>query len=96
MPEVMSETAIDAELAELAGWERSGSTLRKTWQLKGFLTAMTFANAIAHVAQQLDHHPDLTVHDYNQLTLVTTTHSAGGVTPNDFRLAQAVESLSAI
>lgn len=96
MPEVMSDAAVDTKLAELPGWERSGATLRKTWQLKGFLTAMTFANAIAHVAQQLDHHPDLTVHDYNQLTLVTTTHSAGGITENDFRLAQAVEGLSAI
>ena len=96
MPEVMSDAAVDTKLAELPGWQRSGATLRKTWQLKGFLTAMTFANAVAHVAQQLDHHPDLTVHDYNQLTLVTTTHSAGGITENDVWLAQAVEGLGSV
>lgn len=93
MPQLLSQTDIDARLAELPEWSYSDGFVHKTWQLKGFLRAMTFANAIAHLAAELDHHPDLTVHDYNKLTVRMTTHSEGGVTENDLGLAARIESL---
>ncbi len=94
MPEQLDSATIDKRLAELPDWHHSDGALRKTWQLKGFLTAMTFANAIAHLANEANHHPDLSVHGYNQLTVTITTHSAGGVTDNDVGLAGRIEGLN--
>lgn len=93
MPELLPQVTIDTRLAELADWWFENDTIHKTWHLKGFLTAMTFANAIAHLANEFNHHPDLSVHDYNKLTVHITTHSEGGVTENDLQLAGRIESL---
>lgn len=93
MPELLDEDTINSRLADLPGWEYANHTLHKTWQVKGFLTAMTFANAIAHLANEANHHPDLSVHDYNQLSVRLTTHSVGGVTDNDVGLANQIESI---
>jgi 4a-hydroxytetrahydrobiopterin dehydratase len=70
--------------------------LRRSWELKGFNGAMQLANVVAYVANRLDHHPDITVHDYKRVTITTTTHSAGGITANDFALARAIESALAV
>lgn len=93
MPALLDETTIANRLTELPGWEHAEGAIRKTWELKGFLTAMTFANAIAHLAHETNHHPDLSVHGYNKLTVQLTTHSEGGVTENDLGLAERIESL---
>jgi 4a-hydroxytetrahydrobiopterin dehydratase len=93
MPELLDNATIADKLAQLPGWEHTERAIRKTWQLKGFLATMTFANAIAHLAHEANHHPDLSIHDYNQLTVVLTTHSAGGVTDNDIGLASRIEQL---
>ncbi len=96
MPELLERSAIDTRLAELPDWEYGDGAVSKTWQLKGFLTAMTFANAIAHLANETNHHPDLSVHDYNRLTVRITTHSAGGVTENDLGMAERIEELRGV
>ncbi|RCW44700.1 4a-hydroxytetrahydrobiopterin dehydratase [Halopolyspora algeriensis] len=95
MPELLDRDTIDNRLTELPEWEYSDGVVRKTWRLKGFLATMTFANAIAHLANEANHHPDLSVHDYNHLTVRITTHSAGGVTENDLGLADRIEALRA-
>lgn len=95
MAELLQDATIESKVTELPGWEYSAGKLRKTWQLKGFLSTMMFANAVAHLAQESNHHPDLSIHDYNQLTITTTTHASGGVTDNDFRLAAGIEKLHA-
>lgn len=95
MPEVLDDATIAARLAELPGWDHAANAIHKTWTLKGFLTAMTYANAIAHLANEANHHPDLSVHDYKHLTVRLTTHSAGGVTENDLALASEINRLHA-
>ncbi|GAB3290447.1 4a-hydroxytetrahydrobiopterin dehydratase [Parasphingorhabdus pacifica] len=93
MPELLDEITIENRLAELPGWQHSEGTVHKTWELKGFLSAMTFANAIAHLANEANHHPDLSVHGYKMLSVRITTHSEGGVTENDLVLAERIQSL---
>lgn len=91
MPELLQQDAIEKRLA--SGWEYRDGAVHKTWQLKGFLSAMSLANAVAHLANEANHHPDMSVHDYNRLTVRITTHSAGGVTENDLALAERIEGL---
>lgn len=94
MAELLSTETIEQELAKLTGWSRDGSTLSRTWERKGFNGAVQVANVVAFVANELNHHPDITVHGYNKVTVVTMTHDAGGITEGDVRLAQRINEIA--
>ena len=66
--------------------------IRET-MFKDFMEAMGFLNKIAELAEKLNHHPDMTLCEYNRVIVATTTHDAGGITDNDIRLAQGFEEL---
>jgi 4a-hydroxytetrahydrobiopterin dehydratase len=86
----------DAEIDErLAGgqWRRAGDSIVRDVELDGFTAAMALANAVADAANDANHHPDILVHDYKHVRLTLSTHSAGGITENDFALAQTIDGL---
>ena len=58
-----------------------------------FPEAMKFVNAVAEIAEQAQHHPDIDIR-WNKVTLALTTHDAGGLTEKDFALARACDELS--
>lgn len=93
MPEILDQKTLDARLESLEGWEYAEGALRKTYQRKGFRGATVFACYIAEVAESLNHHPDVSIHGYNQVTVTSTTHDAGGVTDNDVALAGRIDSI---
>ncbi len=91
--ELLSEEAIAQELAGLPDWERSGDAITTTVQLQDFRAAMLFASATGYLAEQANHHPDVTI-QWNRVTLTLSTHSAGGLTAADFALARRISTLS--
>ncbi len=91
--EKISESGIQERLAGLKGWDRLGDMLVKNWQFSSSQRALEFVNAIAGVAQQLEHYPDIVL-SYREVRVESSTHSAGGVTEVDFRLASAVDQLA--
>jgi 4a-hydroxytetrahydrobiopterin dehydratase len=95
MPELLTDADIAAALDDLPEWRHDvvASTLSRTWTFKGFFAAMQAANAIAYLANSAGHHPDIAVHDYNQLTVTSTTHAADGVTNADVALAHRIDEL---
>ncbi len=90
--ELLSEEAIVRELAEVPGWSRTGNEIATTVQLADFRAAMLFAGAVGYLAEQANHHPDMTIR-WNRVTLTLSTHSAGGLTSADFALARRIASL---
>ncbi len=86
---LLSETQIRDRLARLPGWERRGSEIRRTWTFPDFEGSMAFVNKVAGLAQAADHHPDIDIR-YSKVTLVLSTHDAGGLTEKDFDLAEAI------
>jgi 4a-hydroxytetrahydrobiopterin dehydratase len=66
--------------------------LRREFAFKDFYRTMSFVNAVAHVANIEDHHPDLEV-GYNYCRLIFTTHSIGGLSENDFICAAKVDQI---
>ncbi len=90
--ELLSEEAIVRELAGVPGWHRAGNEIAATVQLKDFRAAMLFAAAVGYLAEEANHHPDLTI-QWNRVTLTLSTHSAGGLTSADFALARRIASL---
>ncbi|KWX05841.1 hypothetical protein TH66_00410 [Carbonactinospora thermoautotrophica] len=90
----MTEDEITTALAELPGWERQGDKIVKTFKHKNFRRALAFVVEIGVLAEKANHHPDISIHGWNQVTLSLTTHSAGGLTDKDFQLARRIEELS--
>jgi len=62
--------------------EKEGATIARTYQFKDFPAAIQFVNAVAALAEQAWHHPDIDIR-WNRVTLALTTHDAGGLTEKD-------------
>jgi 4a-hydroxytetrahydrobiopterin dehydratase len=86
---LLTETEIAERLARLPGWERRGPQIRRTWAFADFRGSMAFVNTVADLAEAADHHPDIDIR-YSKVTLVLSTHDAGGLTGRDFALAEAI------
>jgi 4a-hydroxytetrahydrobiopterin dehydratase len=75
-----------------AGWDLSDGKLARTWECKGFNGAQQLAGVVAYVANQADHHPDITMHDYKYVTVTSVSHDAGEVTDRDRDLARRINN----
>jgi 4a-hydroxytetrahydrobiopterin dehydratase len=91
--ELLSDSEIDSGLAELEGWEREGETIVKTFELADFVGSIGFINGVVDPAEEMGHHPDLSV-SWNKVAVSITTHAAGGLTSNDFELAKRIEGVA--
>ncbi|MEK6755566.1 MAG: 4a-hydroxytetrahydrobiopterin dehydratase [Bacteroidota bacterium] len=89
---LLAEDQLQSKLRELNAWSRSGNTIHKLFELEDFVHAMGFVNSVALLAEKFNHHPDIDIR-WNKVTLVLSTHSAGGLTENDFALAKAIDEL---
>jgi 4a-hydroxytetrahydrobiopterin dehydratase len=54
---------------------------------------MAFVNRVADAAEEANHHPDILVHGWNKVRLTLTTHDTGGLTDNDHKMAERIDSL---
>ena len=86
---------VDAQLEKLSGWEKSGNSIAKTFQLKDFPNAILFVGAVAQLAELAFHHPDIDIR-WNKVTLTLSTHDQGGLTEKDFSLASDIESVATV
>lgn len=91
--ELLSESEIDSGLAQLEGWERDGEQIVKTFERGDFVGSVRFIQAIVDPAEEMNHHPDLTV-SWDKVRVSITNHAAGGLTANDFELAKRIEALA--
>ncbi len=90
--EKLSAEEIARKTAELPRWRYEQNALNRSLRFREFMGAIDFINRVAQLAEALDHHPDLHL-SYTRLTLVCSTHSAGGVTDKDFELAREIDRL---
>jgi 4a-hydroxytetrahydrobiopterin dehydratase len=75
-------------------WELApdAKSLKRALKFKDFYRTMSFVNAVAHIANIEDHHPDLEV-GYNYCRITYSTHSIGGLSQNDFICAAKIDRL---
>jgi 4a-hydroxytetrahydrobiopterin dehydratase len=85
---------IEGLLAQVAGYkiDEQRAEISKTYSFSDFYETIAFVNAVAYIANQEDHHPDLSV-SYDKCKVSFSTHDAGGLTQNDFIGAAKVNSL---
>jgi 4a-hydroxytetrahydrobiopterin dehydratase len=76
-------------------WTLSGDgrSLRRSRKFRDFYRTMSFVNALAHIANTEDHHPDLKV-GYNHCEVTFTTHAIGGLSQNDFICAAKMDLIA--
>ena len=89
----LSDEAIAAGLAGLAGWEREGDAITKIYTFGAYMDGIAFVNGTAEAAEAADHHPDMAV-GYKRVAVTLSTHSSGGISQKDLDLAAALEALT--
>jgi len=82
---------IECALRELDGWTGDATALRRTVTCATFRDAIKVVNAVADVAEEADHHPDIDVR-YLDVTFACSTHVAGAVTAYDVDLARRIDA----
>jgi 4a-hydroxytetrahydrobiopterin dehydratase len=87
----LSKDDIKARLAGLYGWKLGDDEIEKEYKFGDFKQSMLFVNAVADAAEAMDHHPDIEI-KYNRVEITLSTHSEGGVTEKDFRLAAQIDA----
>jgi 4a-hydroxytetrahydrobiopterin dehydratase len=92
--QLLPEPVLSKLLGELDGWQRDGQTITKTFTLKGWTSAMAFANRVAEAATAANHHPDIHIERYKTVRIVLTTHITKGISQADIDLAQAIDALA--
>src|SRR3546814_1838965 len=79
----LSQARIQELLPQVPGWEllENGHALGRTYAFRDYYRTMSFVNALAHMANREDHHPDLGVH-YDRCVVRYSTHDVGGLSEN--------------
>ena len=80
---------IDSDLNE---WAIQDELLVKEFVFSTFQDAINFVNAVAKIADEADHHPDIFI-SYNKVKISLTTHDVGEISEKDYSLAKAIEIL---
>lgn len=92
---MLDDAAIGSALDGLPDWKREGDTLIRTYQRQSWLDAIALLNAVAPEAERRNHHPDVCITGYRNVTFRLTTHSKGGITQRDVDLASWIEEQAA-
>jgi 4a-hydroxytetrahydrobiopterin dehydratase len=91
-PPRLSPDEIADALRDLPQWSGDGEGLHRSVELPSFRDAVGAIVAIADVAEEMDHHPDIDLR-WRTLHLHLVSHSAGGVTELDLQLARRIDGL---
>ena len=75
-------------------WKEKDGALVGEWHRADFVDAVAFVNAVAVVAEEANHHPDVLLHGYNKVRLTLSTHSEGRITDADHALAARIDTLA--
>ena len=94
MATILGEAARADALKQVPDWQIApdGSSLARVFTFRDFSEAFGFMARAALVAENMDHHPDWS-NSYKRVEVRLSTHSAGGLTELDVRLARAIDAL---
>jgi 4a-hydroxytetrahydrobiopterin dehydratase len=93
--QALTADQVKALLKSVAEWQLSsdGKRIRREWRVRDFVTGLDFFHRIGQIAEAEDHHPDLHLVGYRNVTIEIWTHAVGGLTENDFILAAKINEL---
>jgi 4a-hydroxytetrahydrobiopterin dehydratase len=89
---LLTKEQIEQQLHLLEGWGLQGKAITRRFELTDFVRAMGFVQSVALLAEKQDHHPDIDIR-WNTVILTLSTHSEGGLTSKDIKLATEINKL---
>ena len=89
----LDKNQIRRELRTVKGWTLRGKRISRLFVFDDFMQGIRFLNHVARFAEDMYHHPDVSI-NYNKVRLSLTTHDEGGLTRKDFRLARKINRLT--
>ncbi|HVL96762.1 MAG TPA: 4a-hydroxytetrahydrobiopterin dehydratase [Solirubrobacteraceae bacterium] len=92
MADKLSDDAVTAGI-EGTQWRREGDAIVRDHRFEDFAQAMAFVNRVAEAAEAVNHHPDILVHGWNNVRLILSTHSVGGLTQADLDMARRLDEV---
>lgn len=92
--ESLSSEEISENLKQTPNWEHDENrkVLTRTFKFKRYSQGPAFAVRVGEMADEQDHHPDLHIY-YKKCVVDFTTHSAGGISKNDFICAARTDRI---
>jgi 4a-hydroxytetrahydrobiopterin dehydratase len=90
---LLSDSEVQEKLTGLEGWERSGEAIEKSFKRGDFVGAVGFVSSLVEPAEEMNHHPDVSI-SWETVTVTVSTHSEGGLTAADFELAAKIDALA--
>jgi 4a-hydroxytetrahydrobiopterin dehydratase len=91
---VLNSNDIMNKIKDLDNWSFDNNQIQSNYQFKDFKEALGFVNKVGNEAEKMNHHPDILLHEWNKVKISVSTHSEGGVTEKDFKLAGIIDNLS--
>lgn len=93
MADLLNAQDIKDWLKKLPEWELEKKHIERTFEFEDFNAAIDFVNAVAEIAEDEEHHPEIDIR-YNKVRVQLSTHTEGGLTERDFEVAEKVDTLS--
>jgi 4a-hydroxytetrahydrobiopterin dehydratase len=90
----LEDAEVDRVLRALDGWQRDGDALVRELTFPSFRDAIDFVVRVADLAEEADHHPELS-NVYDRVTVRLTSHDVGAITDRDADLARAIDGVVA-
>ena len=91
MPNTLSPEIIQERMKKIPEWELNEDSISRSFEFDEYQPAIDFVNTVAEIAEEAQHHPDISI-SYTNVTLVLTTHSKRGLTESDFEVAIRIDS----
>ncbi len=88
-------TKAEAEkyLEKVEGWSLNDGAIEKEFQFTDFKHALSFVNKVGNLAESEGHHPDILLHQFNNVKISLSTHVIKGLSLNDFILAAKIDDI---
>ncbi|MDD5349909.1 MAG: 4a-hydroxytetrahydrobiopterin dehydratase [Chthoniobacteraceae bacterium] len=92
MAALIAQSNLKEMMKRIPEWESDGTSVERTFEFDDFNQAVDFVDAVAEIADEEEHHPDIDIR-WNKVRLVLSTHSEGGLTELDFQVAEKIDTL---
>ena len=89
----LTDAELSEALAALPEWSRDGDVIRRTARVAGFRDAVALVDRVADAAEAANHHPDIAITGYRNVSFELTTHAAKALTRRDVDLATEIDRL---
>ena len=92
MNKLLNDIELETSLAELKNWQYGNKKINKVYTFVSYMESIDFINSVAQKAEEVNHHPDLTV-GYCKINIEIKSHDLGGVTTGCIDFAKSIDSI---